>query len=51
MTKKESKNKKKTAINSDENTKIIPSNSANNKQSKNMFPNDIQGLFERLGLE
>lgn len=51
MIKKDSKYKKTTSKKSDENPKITSSNSTNTKKQQNIYPNDIQGLFERLGLE
>ena len=51
MKKKDSKQKKTTTKKSGEKPKIVSSNSTNTEKPKNLYPNDIQGLFERLGLE
>ena len=51
MMKKDSKYKKTTIKKNDEKPKIISNNSTNTEKSENKYPNDIQGLFERLGLE
>ena len=51
MIKKDSKYKKTTSKKSDENPKTTSCNSTNTKKQQNIYPNDIQGLFERLGLE
>ena len=51
MKKKDSKYKKSITKRNDITPHIKSNESPNTEEKQNNYPNDIQGLFERLGIE